>query len=500
MRKSEKIAAVPAEAGAQTTPWPELSQRWQAAGMEWANWWSRAMSGGSSGLAPPGAVTQALAFPAMPVAWVPPEALAAINARYQQKFEALWSRVLGADGVAPAVQADGDRRFAAKAWREQPYFAFIKDAYLLYSDYVRELTDLAQADPDAKKRLAFVANQYISAIAPSNFLATNPDALQLALSSQGASIAQGASNLIADAQRGRIAMTDEAAFEVGRNLAVTPGSVVFENEADRANQYAPAAPTVFKRPLLIVPPCINKYYILDLRPENSFVRYAVEQGHTVFMISWRNIPAELGHLTWDDYLERGVLTAIDCARDRIEQDHQFAWILRRRNLLACALAVLTARRTPHVASATLLTTMLDFADQAISASISPAIRLPPRGRAPCQRPDPRQRLASVFEPQAKRAGVELRGWQLPQGPDSSGFRFALLERRLRQPSRSHVSFIRARYVSRQPAAGAAGAGHVRPDGRSLAHLDTHLSPGNARRSHRPVAIGVQDHRAAGRRP
>jgi len=363
MRKPEKIAAVPAGAGAQATPWPELSQQWQAAGMEWANWWSRAMSGSSDGAAPPGAVTQALAFPAMPVAWIPPESLAAINARYQQKFEALWSRVVGGDGAAPGAQADGDRRFAAKAWREQPYFAFIKDAYLLYSDYVRELTDLAQADPDVKKRLAFVANQYISAIAPSNFLATNPDALQLALSSQGASIAQGASNLIADAQRGRITMTDEAAFEVGRNLAVTPGSVVFENELIELIQYAPTTPAVFKRPLLIVPPCINKYYILDLRPENSFVRYAVEQGHTVFMISWRNITAALGNLTWDDYLERGVLAAIDVVREiTSSKTINSLGFCVGGTLLACALAVLTARRTPHVASTTLLTTMLDFAD------------------------------------------------------------------------------------------------------------------------------------------
>jgi polyhydroxyalkanoate synthase len=363
MRKSEKIDATRAEPGVRTMQWPELSEQWQAAGLEWANWWSRALTGGSTEVAPPVSVTHVLALPPMPAAWISPEALADVTRRYQEQFEALWAAAIAGEGPGSLPAAESDKRFAARAWREQPYFAFLKDAYLLYSAYLRELTGLAQADPDTKKRLAFVAGQYINAISPSNFLATNPDALQLALSSQGASIAQGASNLIADAQRGRIAMTDEAAFEVGRNLAVTPGSVVFRNELIELIQYAPTTPTVFKRPLLIVPPCINKYYILDLRPENSFVRYAVAQGHTVFMISWRNIPAELGNLTWDDYLERGALAAIEVVREITSSKTVNAvGFCVGGTLLACALAVLTARRTPHVASATLLTTMLDFSD------------------------------------------------------------------------------------------------------------------------------------------
>jgi polyhydroxyalkanoate synthase subunit PhaC len=364
MRKSKKIDELRAESGGQATQWPELAEEWQAAGREWANWWFRTATGGSADAALPGSVgNTALALPAIPAAWIPPEALTDITQRYQQRFEALWSRIVVGDGPASVPDTKGDSRFAAKAWRDQPYFALLKDAYLLYSDYVRELTNLAQADPDTKKRLAFVAGQYLNAIAPSNFLATNPDALQLALLSQGASIAQGASNLIADAQRGRIAMTDEAAFEVGRNLATTPGSVVFRNELIELIQYAPTTPSVFKRPLLIVPPCINKYYILDLRPENSFVRHAVAQGHTVFMISWRNIPAELGNLTWDDYIERGALAAIDVARE-IASSKTISTVgfCVGGTLLACALAVLAARRTPHVASATLLTTMLDFSD------------------------------------------------------------------------------------------------------------------------------------------
>ncbi len=367
MTKAQKIDRIRAAPAASMPQWPKLAEQWQAVGREWSEWWTRSMPAESAAAASPSSTADpGLAFPAISPAWIAPEALAELTQRYHQKCEALWAGVLTGNGHAPVranKETESDRRFAAKAWSDLPYFALIKDAYLLHSDYVRELAELAQADPDTRKRLAFAAGQYVSAIAPSNFLATNPDALQLALESGGTSIAQGASNLIADAQRGRIAMTDEAAFEVGRNLAITPGSVVFRNELIELIQYAPTTPMVFKRPLLMVPPCINKYYILDLRPENSFVRHAVAEGHSVFMISWRNIPAELGSVTWDDYIERGVLTAIDVAREIASSKTLNALgFCVGGTLLACALAVLAARRTPHVSSATFLTTMLDFSD------------------------------------------------------------------------------------------------------------------------------------------
>lgn len=364
MAKADKIEKMGGAPGATTAEWPRLAAQWQIAGREWADWWSRTMSGALvTDASPAKVVDPGLSFPALPAAWIAPEALAALTQRYQQKLEALWADTVAGASHSPPRERHGDPRFNAKAWRDQPYFALLKDAYLLYSDYVRELTGLAQSDPDTRKRLAFVTDQYLSAIAPSNFLATNPDALRLALESGGASIAQGASNLIADAQRGRIAMTDEAAFEVGRNLAITPGSVVYRNELIELIQYAPSTPSVFKKPLLIVPPCINKYYILDLRPENSFVRHAIAEGHTVFMISWRNIPAELGSLTWDDYIDRGVLTAVDVVREiAASKTINALGFCVGGTLLACALAVLDARRTPHVSSVSFLTTMLDFSD------------------------------------------------------------------------------------------------------------------------------------------
>ena len=344
--------------------WSELSKQWQGLAEQWTQWWttggsSMAVSGvptplTTAGLAPPVALPQA--------AWIDPVAATELTERYQRRFEALWHAHADAATAVPS-DAHPDRRFAGKEWRQQPFFAWLKDAYLLYADYVREFTELTQADAESQKRLRFLADQYIDALAPSNFLATNPEALKLALESNGASIAQGMSNLLADSQRGRIAMSDESAFAVGRNLATTPGSVIFRNDLIEVIQYAPTTETVYKRPLLIVPPSINKYYILDLQPENSFVRYAIESGHTVFLISWRNIPPELGHLTWDDYIEQGVLTAIKVARDvSASKTINALGFCVGGTLLSSALAVLAARREQSVASVTLLATMLDFRD------------------------------------------------------------------------------------------------------------------------------------------
>ncbi|HEV8255357.1 MAG TPA: class I poly(R)-hydroxyalkanoic acid synthase [Casimicrobiaceae bacterium] len=348
--------------------WTELLGQWQAIGQQWTHWWSRGEGSPMPVAAPPLEIgNAALAVLAPTAAWIDPAAAAELTERYNRRFETLWQRAVAGNNVSPtaagAHAAAPDRRFGAKEWREHRYFTWLRDAYLLYADYVRELAALAQGDPESRKRVRFLARQYADAIAPSNFLATNPEALKLAIESGGASVAQGLANLIGDAQRGRIAMTDESAFEVGGNLALSPGRVVFRNELIELIQYAPVTAEVYERPLLLVPPCINKYYILDLRPENSFVRHIVGAGHTAFMISWRNIAPELGHLTWDDYLEQGVLQAIGVAREisRSRIINALGFCVGG-TLLACSLAVLAARREHPVASATFLTTMLDFAD------------------------------------------------------------------------------------------------------------------------------------------
>ncbi|MDQ2963506.1 MAG: class I poly(R)-hydroxyalkanoic acid synthase [Pseudomonadota bacterium] len=356
------------ETHALANDWTELLGQWQVMGRQWSNWWSHSELPPMPVARPPLEIgNAALAVVAPTTAWVDPAAAAELTERYNRRFEALWRRAIAGSDVSPAATgtqaAVPDRRFGAKEWREQPYFTWLKDAYLLYADYVRELAALAQGDPESRKRVRFLARQYADAIAPSNFLATNPEALKLAIESGGASVTHGLANLIGDAQRGRIAMTDESAFEVGRNLALSPGSVVFRNELIELIQYAPVTAEVYKRPLLLVPPCINKFYILDLRPENSFVRHVVGAGHMAFLISWRNIPPELGHLTWDDYLERGVLQAIGVAREisRSPIINTLGFCVGG-TLLACSLAVLAGRGEHPVASATFLTTMLDFAE------------------------------------------------------------------------------------------------------------------------------------------
>jgi polyhydroxyalkanoate synthase len=303
---------------------------------------------------------------------IDPQALKALNARYLPRCEALWAAAQATleagptDGaLLPEIVpcAPGDRRFAAREWTELPYFALMKQGYLLASEYVAELSALVPLPGYDKPRLAFMVRQYLDAIAPTNFAATNPEVLGRALATDGASLAQGVANLLGDIEKGRISMSDERAFGVGRNLAVTPGDVVFRNELIELIQYAPTTKKVRRRPLVIVPPCINKYYILDLQPANSFVRWAVAEGHTVFMISWRNIPPDLGSIGWDDYIEDGVLTAIRVAKAISGSPTVNALgFCVGGTLLACSLAVAAARKDRSVESATYLTTMLDFAD------------------------------------------------------------------------------------------------------------------------------------------
>ena len=299
--------------------------------------------------------------------------LAALHARYAARFAALWSAAQAAAGQThggaaapmPALveTPPGDRRFAAREWIELPWFALLKQNYLLASEYAHELVALAPLAEADRRRLRFLTRQAVDALAPTNFPGTNPEALRLALQTGGESVARGLVNLAADIGRGRVSMTDESAFAVGRNLALTPGDVVLRNDLIELIQYRATTATVHCRPLLIVPPCINKYYILDLQPENSFVRHAVALGHTVFIVSWRNIPPELGALRWDDYLTDGVLAAIGATKEVTgSADVNALGFCVGGTLLACALAVLAARRDRSVASATLLATLLDFTD------------------------------------------------------------------------------------------------------------------------------------------
>jgi polyhydroxyalkanoate synthase len=288
---------------------------------------------------------------------------AAIQANYFREHADLLRSVLGgANGDAREASERSDPRFSSPGW-SNPWFDYLRRSYLINSRFAAEWVDALQTDPVVKERLRFMTRQVTDAMSPANFVATNPDVLKLALETQGESLAQGVRQLIEDTHKGRISTTDESKFEVGRNLAATEGAVVYQNELIQLIQYKPLTDQVFKRPLVMVPPCINKYYILDLQAHNSFARFAVEQGHTVYMVSWRNVGEEHKALTWDDYVEQGPLKALEVARaiSGVEKVNALGFCVGG-TLLGVALAVASARGESGVESATFLASMLDFSD------------------------------------------------------------------------------------------------------------------------------------------
>jgi polyhydroxyalkanoate synthase len=290
-----------------------------------------------------------------------------LQAHYWQQQMALWmgtmANAAGQAGESVVAPERGDRRFHADEWRDNPWYSLLKQTYLLNSRLLDDMVEAADLDATAKHKARFFARQFIDAMSPSNFAATNPDVIKLAFETKGESVKAGLNNLLEDLKRGRISITDETAFEVGRNVAVSKGSVVFENALFQLIQYSPLTEQVAQRPLVIVPPCINKFYILDLQPDNSLVRFACEQGQTVFLVSWCNPGAEHGKTTWDDYLEQGAMKAIEIAQaiSGADKINAVGWCVGG-TILSSAIAVLRARGDKSVASLTLLTTMLDFRD------------------------------------------------------------------------------------------------------------------------------------------
>jgi len=296
-----------------------------------------------------------------------PEQLLQQQARYTQEQFQLWlnwvSQQAGKETAPYIVPERSDRRFSAPEWTSYPVFDYLKQSYLLAARFTNQVVEQSALDAETKKRVGFYTRQFVDAWSPSNFFATNPEALKAAVDSNGETLSNGLRNFLHDLEQGRISMTDESRFEVGRNLAITPGAVVYKNDLFELIQYTPSTSQVNERPLLIVPPCINKYYILDLQPENSFVKYAVDQGNTVFLMSWRNIPAELGKTSWDDYVGEGVFKAMDAVQaiTGAKQMNALGFCIGGA-LLSCALAVEKVKRKNRVASLTLLTTMLEYTD------------------------------------------------------------------------------------------------------------------------------------------
>ncbi|NML45881.1 class I poly(R)-hydroxyalkanoic acid synthase [Ramlibacter sp. G-1-2-2] len=296
---------------------------------------------------------------ALPTLQFAPEKMRELQEAYVREASELWN-----SGLQPPQTKD--KRFGHDAWARNPVAGFSAAVYLLNARTLLGMAEAADADPKVKARLRFAVEQWLAASAPSNFLALNAEAQQKALETKGESIARGVQNLLADLQQGYVSMTDESAFEVGRNVATTEGAVVFENELFQLVEYKPLTKQVYEKPFLFVPPCINKFYILDLQPENSLIRYAVEQGHRTFVVSWRNPDATIQDKTWDDYIEDGALKAISVVQDiaGAKQINALGFCVGG-TILGTSLAVLAARGEKPVASATFLTTFLDFEDTGV---------------------------------------------------------------------------------------------------------------------------------------
>ena len=349
-------------------PWLESAQQFQQSAMQqWSQMFNAANASGApipsfgqmgGGLS--GANMEALLSKvAGQDVKVDPARLAEIQKQYVQELSELWNQGL-------SVKPPKDRRFASEAWHTNPIAAFSAAAYLLNARTLMGLAEAVEADAKTRARIGFAVQQWVDATAPSNFMALNAEAQKKAIDTKGQSISQGIRNLLADMEQGHVSMTDHSAFEVGKNVATSEGHVVFENELFQLIEYKPLTPKVHERPFLMVPPCINKFYILDLQPENSLIRYAVEQGMRTFVVSWRNPDASLADKTWDHYIEDAVIKAIEVTREVTGAPTINALgFCVGGTMLGTALAVLAGRGEQPVNSATFLTTLLDFTDTGV---------------------------------------------------------------------------------------------------------------------------------------
>ncbi|WP_299618833.1 alpha/beta hydrolase [Pelagibius sp.] len=287
---------------------------------------------------------------------------------YMRLWQTTAQRMMGQETDPVAEPERGDRRFKHPEWDENELFDFVKQSYLLTARWMQStVKDVEGLDDKTAQKVDFYTRQFVDAMAPSNFLMTNPEVLRETLESGGENLVNGLENLLEDLERGKgrlkIRMTDTEAFELGENIAVTPGKVVFQNDLMQLLQYEPTTEKVHKRPLLIIPPWINKFYILDLRPKNSFIRWAVEQGHSVFVISWVNPDEKLAAKSFEDYMMQGPLAALDAMKQATgESEANVIGYCLGGTLLACTLSYMAAKKDQRFKSATFFTTMMDFED------------------------------------------------------------------------------------------------------------------------------------------
>ena len=279
------------------------------------------------------------------------------------------TRILLNAPTEPVIEpAKGDKRFKHETWVENPYFDYLKQSYLLWSRYCQSsVGGIRGVDPHTHRKARFYTRQLVNAVSPTNFAATNPVVIEATTKTRGENLINGFRNYLEDLERGggrlSMKMADVDAFQFGENIANSPGKVIFQNELMQLIQYAPSTPKVYRRPLLIIPPWINKFYILDLKPKNSLIKWCVDQGHTVFVISWINPGPELAGKEFSDYMLEGPLAAIDAIKQATgETKVNVIGYCIGGTLTACTLAYMAATDDRRIAAATLFTTLLDFSD------------------------------------------------------------------------------------------------------------------------------------------
>ncbi|MFZ9076948.1 MAG: PHA/PHB synthase family protein [Alphaproteobacteria bacterium] len=294
------------------------------------------------------------------------EAQADLWAQYSSLWQNTLQRMTGNEAEPVATPDAGDRRFKDAEWSNNIIFDYIKQSYLLTSRWLVDQTGHTEGlEPHLAKKVDFFTRQFVDAISPTNFVATNPTVLKETLETRGENLLKGLQNILSDMERGhgqlRISQTDMEAFSVGENIAVTPGQVVFQNELMQLIHYEPTTETQFETPLLIVPPWINKFYILDLRPENSFIKWATDQGHSVYVISWINPTEELRHKDFTSYMMDGPLAALEAIKTDIgvQKVNAIGYCLGG-TLLSATLAYAAKKNMDSFASATFFTTLVDF--------------------------------------------------------------------------------------------------------------------------------------------
>jgi polyhydroxyalkanoate synthase len=301
-----------------------------------------------------------------------PSMMASISASWwldsMRLWQASWMKMMGMQSEPVAEPSASDWRFKDDDWSKNFLFDYVKQSYLIAARHIQHAVSSVEGLPEeSEKKVAFFTRQYVDALAPSNFLLTNPQVLRETMASGGQNLVKGLNNLLADIEKGggqlRISMTDESAFKLGENVATAPGKVVYQNDLMQLIQYEPTTKEVYRQPLIIIPPWINKYYILDLREKNSFIRWAVDQGHTVFVISWVNPDASLSQKGFDNYMLEGPIAALQAVEQATgEREVNFIGYCLGGTLLGATLAYLAQKGEDRVACATFFVSLLDFSE------------------------------------------------------------------------------------------------------------------------------------------